>query len=244
VNSRETYRQPPEVSPLCFAALRTLAPLLVLALAWAHPLSAQLSPMQRTRAEQLLRERLPCLGCHSLNGKGGAIGPDLSAVGTRRSEAAIRRMLLDPQKEVAGTVMPRVPMTTETLNRIAGYLAQSKDAGPPRAQLPRTAATTDATGARLYAQRCATCHGARGQGDGPNARYLNRKPALHADARIMATRTDDRLFDGIFAGGVALGVSPEMPAFGQTLSRDQIWSLVRHIRELCKCRQPAWADKR
>jgi hypothetical protein len=60
----------------------------------------------------------------------------------------------------------------------------------------------------------------------------------------MSTRTDDRLFDGIFAGGVALGVSAAMPAYGETLTPNQIRSLVRYIRDLCKCRQPPWANGR
>jgi hypothetical protein len=32
-----------------------------------------------------------------------------------------------------------------------------------------------------------------------------------------------------------------MPAFGQTLSREQIWRLVRRMRDLCACEGPAWS---
>lgn len=154
-------------------------------------------------------------------------------------------MLQGPLQQVPGTVMPRVAMTDDTRERIVSYLAERKQtAASARAQLQRGAVNPAATGGELYAQRCASCHGNRGRGDGPNAQYLAKKPAVHADARIMSTRTDDRLFDGIFAGGVALGVSPSMPGYGQTLTREQIWSLVRYIRELCKCRQPEWANGR
>jgi hypothetical protein len=35
--------------------------------------------------------------------------------------------------------------------------------------------------------------------------------------------------------------SPRMPAFGGSLTPDEIHSLVRHIRELCDCQGPTWA---
>ena len=217
----------------------------MLILALPIGVAAQLSPTQRARVEHQLRERLPCLGCHTIDGKGGAIGPDLSAVGARRSAEQIRQMLRDPQQAVPGTVMPRVPMSEETQERLVTYLSQLRSTqSSPRPQLQRSTIDPRAQGAALYAQRCAACHGAPGRGVGPTAQYLQPRPAVQAAARAMSTRTDDRLFDGIFAGGVALGVSAAMPAFGETLTREQIRSLVRHIRELCKCRQPPWANGR
>jgi hypothetical protein len=32
-----------------------------------------------------------------------------------------------------------------------------------------------------------------------------------------------------------------MPAFGATLAAEEIRGLVRYIRRLCNCAQPAWA---
>jgi mono/diheme cytochrome c family protein len=57
----------------------------------------------------------------------------------------------------------------------------------------------------------------------------------------MSERSDDALFDTIFAGGYVMNRSNFMPPFGLTLSRDQIWSLVRYIRTLCACEGPAWS---
>jgi hypothetical protein len=58
----------------------------------------------------------------------------------------------------------------------------------------------------------------------------------------MGTRTDDRLFDAIYAGGAIMGGSARMPAFGRTLSSADVELLVQHIRQLCHCQQPVWAD--
>ena len=65
---------------------------LTLALLAALPLSQRvafkprpLSPFERQKAEQLLRNRYPCLGCHQLGGKGGHIGPALDGLRARRS---------------------------------------------------------------------------------------------------------------------------------------------------------------
>jgi mono/diheme cytochrome c family protein len=49
---------------------------------------------------QALVNAAGCLGCHKLNGAGGAIGPDLSRVGARRSAQAIRQKILDPASTV------------------------------------------------------------------------------------------------------------------------------------------------
>ena len=57
----------------------------------------------------------------------------------------------------------------------------------------------------------------------------------------MSRRSDDRLFDAIYAGGYPLGRSVTMPPYGATLTRSEIWALVRYLRELCQCVGPAWS---
>ena len=42
-----------------------------------------------------------CVGCHTVSGKGGLVGPDLSDIGARRSLAEMERSLLDPNASVA-----------------------------------------------------------------------------------------------------------------------------------------------
>ncbi len=226
---------------LLFASLGGLLP----SVATAQFLPSRLSRFDRQKAEWLLRERLPCLGCHRLEGEGGAIGPDLTNVADRRSPAFIYGMVSDPQATLAGSHMPKTPMPGEWRALVATFLAERKSAAaapadpPGPADATRLSAITDA--AALYALVCAACHGQQGKGDGFNAPNLPVRPTVHADSAYLSRRPDDTLFDGIFAGGYILNRSNRMPAWGQTLSRNQIWGLVRYLRQLCRCRGPGWA---
>ena len=51
-------------------------------------------------ADVFRRPQLGCTACHSVNGEGGTIGPDLSALGTAQPVEFIIGAILDPQKEV------------------------------------------------------------------------------------------------------------------------------------------------
>ena len=202
------------------------------------------TPFERAKAELLLRDRLPCLGCHALGSEGGRLAPDLATVRQRRSAAYVVSMIDDPQRVVPGAMMPRIELAAGTRTLLLRYLTGTRDVPPPAVPNVPAApafAGADTSGARLYARFCAGCHGAGGRGDGPNARYLPVPPAVHASREAMARRTDDRLYDAIATGGATLGRSPRMPPFGGTLTPVQISALVRHIRALCGCEQPRWA---
>jgi mono/diheme cytochrome c family protein len=109
------------------------------------------------------------------------------------------------------------------------------------AAAPRVAAA-DRTGAEIYAQLCVRCHGASGRGDGPDGKALKVHPANHTDAKRMAKIPDDTLYDIISVGGYFFNRSPEMPAFGALLSDRERIDVVKHLRTLCRCRGPDWAD--
>jgi len=73
------------------------------------PGAGPLSPFRRAEAARLLRTRSACLGCHSLDGEGGGIGPDLSGLGVRRPDAYVWAMIRDPRGTRPRSVMPRSP---------------------------------------------------------------------------------------------------------------------------------------
>ena len=206
------------------------------------------SAFARAKAEVLLREHLPCLGCHQLNGEGGTIGPDLSTVRERRTAAYVASIIADPQRVVPGSAMPKIPMPASTRELITRYLggepARSEASGQRsevRAPDSTVRPLSSDLASRLYSKWCAACHGTTGRGDGPNGANLPVKPAAHSSRETMSARPDDSLFDTIAAGGAVMNRSPRMPAFGATLNPSEIRALVRHIRSLCRCEGPAWS---
>lgn len=81
------------------------------------------------------------------------------------------------------------------------------------------------TGAALYAQNCAVCHGETGEGDGPAAAGLEKEPAnLHA-GHVQAN-SDGALFWIISHG------KPEtpMPPWDNVLTEEERWHVVNFLR--------------
>ena len=148
--------------------------------------TSPLSAFDSAKAEALLRTRVPCLGCHAIAGTGGRSAPDLTHVGSRRSAAYIRVMVTDPARALPGTTMPRVPMPASVRELLIAYLSAGALPGALLASSPRVSDSSPRSGASLYARYCVACHGERGAGDGPNARYLPVRPAMHADPMAMS----------------------------------------------------------
>lgn len=63
-------------------------------------LSAKPVPGNPTRGAEIYRGKGGCVTCHSIQGEGGISGPDLAAIGGRRSAAYLRESLVDPQATV------------------------------------------------------------------------------------------------------------------------------------------------
>jgi len=92
-----------------------------------------------------------------------------------------------------------------------------------------------ARGQAVYAANCASCHGARleGQPDWRTRKPDGRLPAPPHDASGHTWHhPDDVLFD-IVKDGLAKHAPPgyesDMPAFGGVLSDEQIWAVLAYI---------------
>jgi mono/diheme cytochrome c family protein/plastocyanin len=91
------------------------------------------------------------------------------------------------------------------------------------------------TGARLYAQNCAACHGETGAGDGIFADVVGNEGAAMAGGTLPPTAfSDPRLLLGaspallqgkIIRGGMGTG----MPYWGTIFTQDQGWALVSFL---------------
>ena len=85
-----------------------------------------------------------------------------------------------------------------------------------------------AAGGALYAQSCASCHGATGMGDGPAARGMTPAPPPLGDAAAMADLTPALIFRVISVG---IAGTP-MIAWGDRLTADQRWDIVAYLHSL------------
>jgi high-affinity iron transporter len=78
-----------------------------------------------------------------------------------------------------------------------------------------------ARGAQLFAESCATCHGARGYADTERARGLSPQPANYHDPEVRAKLSPYRAYSAL-----TFGVSgTAMPSF-EALSAEDRWSLA------------------
>ncbi len=83
------------------------------------------------------------------------------------------------------------------------------------------------SGARLYQANCASCHGADGDGDGPQAAGLSSPPSDFTDQEFMAQRSAADFYQAVSAG-----IAPAMPAYADRLSEAERWALAAYLRTL------------
>lgn len=63
-----------------------------------------------------------CIGCHSIGGTGGNVGPALDGVGDRYAEAELRAWLADPQSIKPGTAMPDLNLSQDEFDALVPWL--------------------------------------------------------------------------------------------------------------------------
>ena len=81
-----------------------------------------------------------------------------------------------------------------------------------------------ARGHRVFLQRCATCHGPQGRGDGQNAYNLQPPPPDFQESLAKLSPADRRTV--VESGTAALGRSPLCPPWGRSLGPDDVDAVV------------------
>ncbi len=81
------------------------------------------------------------------------------------------------------------------------------------------------SGKLLFAQSCTLCHGQSGRGDGVLA-------AAFKPANLLSDSTQQKS-DSLLVQTIKNGRAP-MPAFAHQYNDDQIYKLVRHLRDLVR----------
>jgi mono/diheme cytochrome c family protein len=81
-------------------------------------------------------------------------------------------------------------------------------------------------GQALYLQHCATCHGVRGLGDGPQAPYVEAQPASYSSPLLL---TAFRQHQDVVYTRVADGITQtSMPPFGHELDETELWQVITY----------------
>jgi mono/diheme cytochrome c family protein len=111
-----------------------------------------------------LFRRSRCVTCHSVNGRGGTLAPDLGHIGAKVARDWLFSWIKDPHRLQPDTLMPRFRFTDDEVRDLAAWLARDlaepagldADDSPPDPGLA-------AEGRRLFEKRgCYSCHGLEG----------------------------------------------------------------------------------
>jgi ubiquinol-cytochrome c reductase cytochrome c subunit len=220
-------------------ALLTAGVLFIWSLVWlpfglGSPVLNQASQGGQNLVEegQKIFQSQPCLGCHTVDGRGGAVGPNLSDEGAKgRTLDWLKTQILDPKSHDPSTVMPSFKnLSPHQVDALAAYL-QSLRGKPSAAVQPEAPASKPGAGGdlplggELFRLNCAPCHEATGRGGGLVGTNINA-PSLAkvAPAAIPAF--------------IRSGPGP-MPAFNEYIfSEKQIASIVLYVEELQNAAHP------
>ncbi|HLX38223.1 MAG TPA: c-type cytochrome [Candidatus Binataceae bacterium] len=90
-----------------------------------------------------------------------------------------------------------------------------------------------AEAASIFNDRCAVCHGDKGDGKGPAADSLDPKPINFRDRKWQSSVTNEKIAQVIVYGGPAAGLSASMSANPDLKTRPEVVAaLVQRIRGL------------
>jgi mono/diheme cytochrome c family protein len=90
----------------------------------------------------------------------------------------------------------------------------------------------EARGQRVFTQRCATCHGPEGHGDGQNAYNLEPPPPdFQGSLPALSAADRRRVIEG---GTAALGRSPLCPPWGPSLEDREVEALLAYMEVMAR----------
>ena len=89
-------------------------------------------------------------------------------------------------------------------------------------------------GQRIYSERCAVCHGARGDGRTPLGEHLLPHPHDFTKVREMTSTSDKELADAITGGKPGTA----MAAWRGVLNRDDVRRVILYIRRTLQAATP------
>ncbi len=184
-----------------------------------------------------------CVTCHQVGGTGGAIGPDLTYIGFRKSPEWLDLWLKDPSNWKHNTLMPNFFFKDATRKALVAYLATLKGETYQNGKAPWDLAELKDNpikrGESIFIHAgCVGCHGGAGKGGYPNNNVAGGLiPSL---LKVSEGYSKDELKEKI-QRGVPQSISADatlpppmihMPAWSQVLKDDEIDALVEYLYSL------------
>lgn len=173
----------------------------------AQPAGEESHLVQTGRA--VYRE-INCAYCHSINGVGGNIGPDLSGIGGQANQEKLITYLRNPHAMVPTTLHPKLQFTDEEMEGLVTYLLTL---GAP--------ITYTSQAPLLFEQHCSSCHMINGKGGtlGPDLSTVGKRRSVNF---LEAFTTDPK---SVLPGAT-------MPAYRNLLTPEQIKDIASYMASL------------
>lgn len=149
-----------------------------------EPLSAYYVSMKTIPGPQAGRRLFAekgCIGCHSIGGKGGKVGPPLDDAAKRHDAHWISAHFQNPAALSPGTVMPQFNFNEQEIRALTEFLLSMTDTNVVGfIKIPSLMTSVDRGKAVFKRYGCAGCHGQDAQGGvpNPNAKTAEQVPGL------------------------------------------------------------------
>lgn len=172
--------------------------------------------------QELTRERIAAVIAH------GKAGTAMVGWKTQLSQADIDRLAEHVHQRF---VLGQGAAGTPAISGTHAHGGREADAASTPPQVDMTAGLPNGLkgdlrrGGAFYLANCATCHGARGDGQGPRAYFINPKPRnfLSADSRARFNRL-------VLYAAVSEGrLGSEMPAWNKVASPQQVADVAEYV---------------
>lgn len=198
------------------------------------------SPVERGQAAF---HAYKCTKCHTVDGEGGVLGPDLTFVGFRKSSEFLDRWLINPHAWKANVSMPSFYLQDQVRKDIVAYLATLQGDYYIREGRPwdaeEIAGDPVKRGEEIYKRvGCITCHGKHGVGGYPNNNVVGGEIPKLWTVKDTYSREEliTRISKGVRHSVKADPSGPDpllyMPRWEAKLKKDEIEAVASYLFSL------------
>lgn len=158
----------------------------------------------------------------------GVPGTPMAGFGTQLSAADIETVVSYIDTVFVGPATAQISGTKAHGGK-QGETAQEKAPGAAAVDmalpLPKKLAGNAQRGAKFYNANCATCHGVKGDGQGPRAYFIRPKPANFLDPATRSVLNRPAIFAAVSVGKQGT----EMPAWNKVIDDQRIADVAEYV---------------